>query len=129
MLRNLVNSSCDCQDGFFDNGTVLCANCDSTCLTCSDGTASGCLSCNATLNRILVGSTCVLGASICGDGLLGIGEECDDGNTVNSDGCSSACLVEPNHNCTNNVVAIPVSTCFYSSPLQLSLSYVYKVPL
>ena len=31
---------------------------------------------------------------VCGDGTLDPGEECDDGNTTNGDGCSSVCLIE-----------------------------------
>ena len=31
---------------------------------------------------------------VCGDGHLDAGEECDDGNLVNGDGCSSTCTVE-----------------------------------
>ncbi|WP_434427149.1 DUF4215 domain-containing protein [Nannocystis pusilla] len=31
---------------------------------------------------------------ICGDGAVGAGEQCDDGNAVNGDGCSDACKVE-----------------------------------
>lgn len=31
---------------------------------------------------------------ICGDGLLELGEQCDDGNTVSGDGCSSTCQTE-----------------------------------
>ncbi len=30
----------------------------------------------------------------CGDGLRGLGEECDDGNNQNGDGCSSLCIEE-----------------------------------
>jgi cysteine-rich repeat protein len=29
--------------------------------------------------------------AICSDGIVGPGEECDDGNTVDADGCTSAC--------------------------------------
>ena len=82
-----------CQNGYFDNGTLLCVICDGTCLTCINGTATGCLSCNTTENKILVGGTCVANSSACGDGFLVSGEECDDGNTVNFDGCSSVCLI------------------------------------
>jgi proprotein convertase subtilisin/kexin type 5 len=73
MLRTLINGSCLCDDGYFDNGTVLCVICHSTCLTCSDGTATGCLSCNATQNLTLVGSSCVLNSGTCGDGVLASG--------------------------------------------------------
>lgn len=31
-------------------------------------------------------------APTCGDGIVGRGEACDDGNTANGDGCSSVCL-------------------------------------
>lgn len=33
-------------------------------------------------------------APICGNGVLEAGEECDDGNTVSGDGCSSTCMTE-----------------------------------
>lgn len=32
--------------------------------------------------------------AICGDGIVGSTEQCDDGNAVDGDGCSSACLLE-----------------------------------
>ncbi|CAI2380491.1 unnamed protein product [Moneuplotes crassus] len=38
----------------------------------------------------------------CGDSLLVEGEECDDGNMIDSDGCSSACKIEPNYVCSRN---------------------------
>jgi cysteine-rich repeat protein len=33
-------------------------------------------------------------SSNCGDGILNLGEQCDDGNKINGDGCSSYCLSE-----------------------------------
>jgi cysteine-rich repeat protein len=35
----------------------------------------------------------------CGDGLPDLGEECDDGNLVDGDGCSSTCMVETGWDC------------------------------
>ena len=35
-----------------------------------------------------------LSGPFCGDGNLDPGEECDDGGTVNGDGCSSNCVIE-----------------------------------
>ena len=32
--------------------------------------------------------------AVCGDGILGVGETCDDGNTNDGDGCSSTCQTE-----------------------------------
>src|SRR5580765_6625819 len=34
------------------------------------------------------------GGSICGNGALEPGEECDDGNVVSRDGCSRSCQIE-----------------------------------
>lgn len=38
--------------------------------------------------------------SICGDGIVDSGEECDDRNDTDGDGCSAACRVEPCARCT-----------------------------
>ncbi len=37
----------------------------------------------------------------CGDGKVSValGEQCDDGNSTGSDGCSAQCLVEANFTC------------------------------
>jgi cysteine-rich repeat protein len=40
-------------------------------------------------------------ADICGDGIM-ISDLCDDGNTLNGDGCSSVCTIEPLWNCKNS---------------------------
>ncbi|NTX40266.1 tandem-95 repeat protein [Myxococcus sp. CA033] len=37
---------------------------------------------------------------ICGDGVIGGVEICDDGNQLSGDGCSSVCKVEPGYTCT-----------------------------
>jgi cysteine-rich repeat protein len=63
---------------------------------------------------------CLPNGAVCGDGVLGDGEECEDGNTVPCDGCSPSCHQEV---CGNGVVdchedcddgpfnASPGSTC------------------
>ncbi len=40
------------------------------------------------------------GPAVCGNGVLALNENCDDGNTVNGDGCSSACNAEAGRRCT-----------------------------
>jgi cysteine-rich repeat protein len=52
-----------------------------------------------------VSGTCSSGvcATLCGNGAINGSETCDDGNTVNGDGCSSACAVEAYHECNNFV--------------------------
>ena len=42
----------------------------------------------------------------CGDGLIAAGEACDDGNTVDGDGCSSTCVEEPGYSCALDAGAI-----------------------
>jgi fibro-slime domain-containing protein len=41
------------------------------------------------------------GAGYCGDGILELTEECDDGNAVSGDGCSQICQLENNYVCPN----------------------------
>jgi fibro-slime domain-containing protein len=39
------------------------------------------------------------GGGTCGDGVVERSEQCDDGNTVNGDGCSRICQIEANWDC------------------------------
>ena len=36
----------------------------------------------------------------CGDGVISLREDCDDGNNQNGDGCSASCGIEPGYGCT-----------------------------
>ena len=38
-------------------------------------------------------------AGRCGDGTLGVGESCDDGNAMAGDGCSATCAIEAGYTC------------------------------
>lgn len=90
----------DDTEGCYYSGdlTGLCEQCGSVdiaqCLDPASG-AVGSTSCQ------IVGGQCV-GPNfvpepdpICGDEIEDEGEQCDDGNTNNGDGCSSVCQVEP----------------------------------
>ncbi len=56
-----------------------------------------------------VGGTCV--ASTCGNGTVESGEECDDGNTVDNDGCSNFCYrVGDTCNAPYDLIALNSST-------------------
>lgn len=47
--RNLSNSSCLCNNGYFDNNTAICATCATFCVTCTTS-ATYCLSCNTAVH-------------------------------------------------------------------------------
>ena len=49
------------------------------------------------LSLPLLSATAV--AQTCGDSLLAAGENCDDGNAISGDGCSSQCLAESGYTC------------------------------
>ncbi len=70
--------------------------------SCDDGAA-------CTTPDVCVGGQCQGNALICGDGQVegGCGEECDDGNLVDGDGCSSDCHLESTPGCG----AAPASGC------------------
>ena len=36
---------------------------------------------------------------VCGDSIILLETECEDGNIIDSDGCSKDCLIEPNYVC------------------------------
>ena len=42
-------------------------------------------------------------ATVCGDGVPGDGEQCDDQNTADGDGCSSACAIEDDWACSGGI--------------------------
>jgi cysteine-rich repeat protein len=72
-------------DALFDDGTCS-ARC--TASPVPAGPSDGCCPPGATLRN---DPNCPVA---CGDGVVSSGEECDDGNTVSRDGCSSTCTPE-----------------------------------
>ncbi|AGP39001.1 hypothetical protein SCE1572_33635 [Sorangium cellulosum So0157-2] len=48
----------------------------------------------------------VFSPATCGDGIVSKPEECDDGNTVDGDGCSAACTLEIDDVCADAPVAV-----------------------
>ncbi len=103
----------NCAEGFFLNLTSLvCQSCLENCKTCTgSANCTECLKgyslsdnstkCSSCISR--TGLTSKPGSDvcveICGDGIdLGM-LGCDDGNTVDGDGCSSNCEVEPGFTC------------------------------
>lgn len=67
------------------------------CAATSDGSACA--------TDSLTNGTCTLGVcrpTDCGDGLVGVGEACDDGNHISGDGCSANCV--SNESCGNGIL-------------------------
>ena len=84
----------ECDEGAANSDTNPCT---STCLAnvCGDGLilvdVETCDDGN-TLSGDGCSDACDL--EVCGDNVVGVGEECDDGNIVANDGCGPTCLVE-----------------------------------
>ena len=47
-----------------------------------------------TVDDLCIVGTPLIATAVCGDGIIEAGEQCDDGNTVSGDGCSSTCQLE-----------------------------------
>src|SRR2546426_1809021 len=59
-------------------------------------TATGSYAAGGTLGRVRLWAAAIATyRSACGDGTLDPGEQCDDGNNLNSDCCSARCTIEP----------------------------------
>jgi TonB family protein len=61
---------------------------------------------------------------VCGDGARDASEQCDDGNAVNGDGCSSSCRIEPKAPTTRNVAPTVLSALRISGETQIHPSTV-----
>jgi fibro-slime domain-containing protein len=90
---------------------------------CDDGNTKAGDGCSADCKQVEPGFTCPTGNGIggacqpvlvpkCGDGRLGFGEYCDDGNIANGDGCTSTCTLEPGYTCpTPGSVCTHIAFC------------------
>jgi len=60
-----------------------------------------------TIGQTVQGLDAIVFTNFCGDGQVVPGEECDDGNDINDDDCSNACLI----NLCGNGIINPGETC------------------
>jgi len=107
-------SQCSLDGGLCGNGNIDSGEaCDGTNLngkTCaSEGHGTGTLSCSACAFDF---SQCSLpSAAVCGNGVVELGETCDDGNLINGDGCSNTCQIETTTAVCGNGVIESGETC------------------
>ncbi len=50
---------------------------------------------NCDINTFVVGRVCEFAVASCGDGIVEAGEQCDDHNVADGDGCSATCQLAP----------------------------------
>lgn len=62
-----------------------------------------------------------MGAETCGKGYI-ITLPCDDGNTINGDGCSSECQIENQYTCANGSLTSP-SVCIFMGDITASVTW------
>jgi penicillin amidase len=58
----------------------------------------------------------------CGDGVVGPGEQCDDGNLDENDGCNQVCRITPIITCSGPEIAADADTCTVGCPQVSSCS-------
>ncbi|HSN84375.1 MAG TPA: DUF4215 domain-containing protein, partial [Polyangiales bacterium] len=99
-----TDRSPSCGDGLVtppeqcdDDNTVDGDGCTSNCVleVCGDGTVNngGAEDCEPP-GTASCSSNCTTRGQLCGDGFLTAPEQCDDGNLVGGDGCTSSCVLE-----------------------------------
>jgi cysteine-rich repeat protein len=84
-----VNAATDC--GTAPACEVWTCTSSHACMAVADSSQDG-MSCGT--GQVCRSGSCVAATSTCGNGIRETGEQCDDGNTKNLDGCDSTCHFE-----------------------------------
>ena len=101
------NGTLDAGEGCDDGNTDPDDGCSATCFLEDDQPctlSSECATnyCDTSQNP----AVCTTPVTVCGNGALEALEACDDGNTIDDDGCSATCLLEGNQPCTDGVQCV-----------------------
>lgn len=134
---DLDGQTCKCMDGY----TVTTQKCINIIGCLTSRTSSNqlvCVACNVPAGFITLNGQCVckpgfqLNGTICvqkcGDGTL-FYLDCDDGNNVDGDGCSSKCKVEMLYKCYNGSETSPSICKYYGRKIKLSVSKIKKLQM
>lgn len=95
--NGIIERGEDCDDGNTLSGDTCSPSCEfEGSNTCSQACSSSGQICTTDNDcDVGAGESCsIFGTGCCGDGVVSGGEECDDGNVQNGDGCSAICLNE-----------------------------------
>ncbi len=89
--KELGCNTCECTEGGIWGCTDI--GCEPQECTPGDKKMDDCNACDCTPEGIWACDTQECPAAVCGDGIVGGGEQCDDGNLVDDDECSNTCLL------------------------------------
>ena len=103
--KDFANYLPSCNNGIFDAGFINYAE------ICEIGISQNCTTADGYGGRQSCAPDCLgwqscISQETCGDGIQNGPEQCDDGNNVDSDGCSKTCMIEksPDPVCGNNAI-------------------------
>ena len=114
--HNIKDDYCLNNYYFFDKFCYSCpsikesVNINGTCTICSNGLIYNGSSCVCQIGNKDINGVCI--GQNCGDSKINLAiESCDDGNTINGDGCSSQCIIQQRHYCVNQPSSCGLNIC------------------
>lgn len=108
-----------CSLGFYSS-QGSCLPCGRNCATCQS--AAVCLTCLDRNMMTVNGGECTFNnARACGNGVIEVGEQCDDRNLQNGDGCNMLCAIENGYQCRGSPsvcspIILPLNLCGNGRP-------------
>lgn len=111
LCRFECKANTDCNDGVVCNGAETCDLINHTCVLGAPAMAGTACMIDATTAGVCHQATCV--SPGCGNGAMDAGEECDDGNGVDTDGCTTSCkfTCSQDADCDNGNACDGAETC------------------
>ena len=102
-IMDPITTYCDCPnygESFFNGSCHLCSQLYfSDCIRCNSTT---CFDCTDGLFYNMTSKLCEPLINACGDSKWERFEDCDDGNLIDGDGCSSTCKIEADYECLSS---------------------------